>query len=188
MRAKLWNRVKSSPLFLLAHMVTWCLLWGEFSPANLVNGLLLGLAISVALPMPKLAAEVRLRPWPFVVLVLAFIRDVLVSSLKVGWLSVRFGHQPRSSVVAVPLAGRSDLFLTLTSDLLTLVPGSLVVETDREGGVLYMHFFDAHTPEQIDRARAEALAQERRVLKAFASTEQLRAIGLRPARATGAEQ
>lgn len=177
--AALVRRLRAgSPMFVIAHVITWCLLWGEFSSGNLVNGLLLGLAITYVFPMPKFGAEFRVRPVGFVVLVAAFVRDMIVSTAQVAWTTLQFGHQPRSSLVEVRLVGRSDLFLTFTCDLLTLVPGSLVVETDREGGVLYMHFFDAHTPEQIEDARQAALAQERRVLRAFSSEAELRDLGL----------
>lgn len=182
MIATIGSRLRTAPLFLFAHVITWCVLWGEFSPGNILSGLLLGALISVLFPMPRLAAEVRFRPWAWFVLIAVFIKDVVVSSLVVGLASVRPGHHPHSSVVRVQLLGRSDLYLTVTADLLTLVPGSLVVETDREHGVLFMHFFDAHTPEQIARATAEVLAQEARVLKAFAPADELRQIGLRDPR------
>ena len=40
------------------------------------------------------------------------------------------------------LRSQSDLFLTVTAQLCSLVPGSIVVEAHRLSGLLYIHVFD----------------------------------------------
>ena len=42
-------------------MLVWTMLWGNFSVANTVTGLLVALVITVLLPMPRLPVEGRLH-------------------------------------------------------------------------------------------------------------------------------
>jgi multicomponent Na+:H+ antiporter subunit E len=65
--------------------------------------------------------------------------------------------------------------LTLTVELVSLVPGSLLIELDSEHGHAWLHLLDGSTPAKIEQARARALAQERRVIAALGSDAELTA-------------
>ena len=54
-------------------------------------------------------------------------------------------------------ATRSDLYLTLTSELVSLVPGSLVMEARRQESVVYVHVMDVRSEADIESARREVL-------------------------------
>ena len=86
-------------------------------------------------------------------------------------------------VIRVHLRSESDLYLTLTAQLTTLVPGSLVVEANRQTGVLYLHVLDVGIFGGIEKIRADTLGVEARVLRALASDEELSAAGLTRRRA-----
>ena len=58
------------------------------------------------------------------------------------------------------------------------MPGSLVVEAHRLTGMLYLHVLDVRQSGGIEAARQAVLDQEERVLRAFASDEELVAAGL----------
>ena len=54
-------------------------------------------------------------------------------------LAFALGSVPRSSIVRVQLRSRSDLYLTQTAELVSLVPGTIVLEVHRATSTLYLH-------------------------------------------------
>jgi multicomponent Na+:H+ antiporter subunit E len=157
--------------------VVWVLLWGEVSVGNVLAGLIIAVVVSLAMPLPPVAAGGRLRPVAFAVLVGRFALDVVVASFQVGIQAFR-PRPPVSAVIGVRLRSSSDLYLTLTAELCSLVPGSVVVEAHRLTGTLYLHILDVTGDDGIESARRRVLEQEERVLRAFASDAQLAAAGL----------
>ena len=67
-------------------------------------------------------------------------------------------------------------FVSLTAELVSLVPGSVIVEigapSDRGGqGSLYIHALGVHTDEGRERIRREVLLTERRIMRTFATPQ-----------------
>ena len=56
----------------------------------------------------------------------------MLSSLQVAWLAIKPGPPPRSAVLRAGLAIKSDLVLALAVNIITLIPGSMVLEIDQE--------------------------------------------------------
>ncbi|MEG9225058.1 Na+/H+ antiporter subunit E [Aeromicrobium sp. Sec7.5] len=145
----------------------WLLMWGEITPILVVGGVLVSLVVLVVFPFPKADWGGSFRPWPFAVLVSRFAFDLVVASLQVAWLAVRPKALGRSAVIQVQLHTRSDLLLVLTGELVSLVPGTLLIELDDDEGILTLHVLDGE--QDLDRVEAEVLAQERRVIAALGS-------------------
>jgi multicomponent Na+:H+ antiporter subunit E len=81
-------------------------------------------------------------------------------------------------VIGVRLRSHSDLYLTVTAELASLVPGSLVIEAHRLTGMLYLHVLDAEAAGGVEAHRAAVLELEERVLRALASDAELERAGL----------
>ena len=158
--------------------VIWVLLWGDLSLANLVSGFLLGLLITWVFPLPPIDFHGRFRPLGVLRLVTRFAVDLVRASFEVSIIAIRPRYVPRGAVIGVQLRSHSDLYLTLTAELASLVPGSLVVEAHRLTGMLYLHVLDVRISGGVEAARQAVLDQEERVLRAFASDEELDAAGL----------
>lgn len=158
--------------------VVWVLLWGDLSVGNVLAGLLIGTVVSLVMPLPPVAWGGRVRPLALAHLVGRFAVDVVLASVQVGLQAFR-RRPPLSAVIRVRLRSSSDLFLTLTAELCSLVPGSVVVEAHRLTSTLYLHVLDVGGPDGIEAARRRALEQEERVLRALASDADLAAAGLR---------
>ncbi|MEV5410784.1 Na+/H+ antiporter subunit E [Thermopolyspora sp. NPDC052614] len=157
-------------------IVVWCLLWGSFSWANVIGGLVLAVVVIVVFPLPPVTFAGRVHPLGLARFVARFLLDLVVSSVQVAWLAFRFGHTPRGAVIAVPLRVRSDLNLTLTGVALSLVPGSLIVEADRAAGVLYVHVLGVRDHDEAERFRRDVLELEARVVGAIGSAAELAAV------------
>ena len=160
----------------LVGAVAWVLLWGDLSIANLVSGFVLGLLITWVFPLPPIDFHGRIRIWAHAKLIAILLFDLVRSSFVVAAQAFRFGHTVRNAVVRVDLRTHSDLYLTLTSELVSLVPGSLVMEGRRQESVLYLHVMDVRSEADIVAARRGVLAAEERVIHAFGSDAEVAAI------------
>ena len=158
--------------------VVWVMLWGDLSGGNVIAGVLLASLLITFMPLPSIATSGTVRPWPLLVLVSRFVADLVVASFQVSMQAFRFRHTPHGAVVGVRLRNPSDIYLTITAELSSLVPGSIVVEAHRLTGMLYLHVLDLDAAGGADQVRSDTLALEARVLHALASNDELRAAGL----------
>ena len=147
----------------------WVLLWGSFTPLTVVAGALIATVVLIAFPLPPITYAGRVHPIGVLHLAGRFVLDLVVASAQVAAMAFRFGRVPRSAVIAVPLRVPTDLGLTLTAEALSLVPGSLIVDVDRESGVLYVHVLGIKDKTEADSFRRTVLDLERRIVRAFGS-------------------
>ncbi|MFC4145388.1 Na+/H+ antiporter subunit E [Micromonospora mangrovi] len=165
----------------LGWLVTiWVLLWGDLSWGNLLGGLVLGAAVLLFFPLPPVSFGGRLRPGPLFVLVVTFVAELVSASVHVAAIAVRPGYRPRGAIVAVGLRIRTDLNLALTAEVISLVPGSLILEVDRDAGVLYVHVLDVRRPEDLTAAGDRIRAVERRLVRAIGSPAEVRQLDPKP--------
>lgn len=158
--------------------VVWVLLWGEPSWANVLGGLAVALVVTIVFPLPPMDFHGRVRPLALLHLAARFGVDLLRASVQVSAQAFRFGHTPHGAVVGVRLRNPADLYLTLTAEISSLIPGSLVIEAHRLTGMLYLHVLDLESYGGVEKVRRDVLALEERVLRAMASDEELAQAGL----------
>ncbi|MCK0117646.1 Na+/H+ antiporter subunit E [Isoptericola sp. S6320L] len=156
----------------------WVLLWGDLSWANVIAGALLAVVVVVAFPLPPIKADAAFRFLPFCRLAWRFVADLVVASLQVAWTALRPGPPPQGAIVRVQLRNPDDVFLTLTSVLATLVPGTLAVETSRRTGRVFVHVLDIEGFGGADGVRRSTEELEERVLRALAGDAVLERCGL----------
>lgn len=155
--------------------VVWVMLWGNVGGVTIVGGLLTAVLVTTVFPFPTVTWRGRLRPLPALRLVAVFLVELVAASLQVAWIAIRPSAPPRSAVIKVELATRSEFLLTITAELISLVPGSLLIELDSERGLLWLHLLDGSSPAKVEGARAKALAQEQRVVAALGTTSEVTA-------------
>lgn len=148
-------------------VAVWVALWGNLSVANVVSGLAVALLLKAVLPMPPLPVAGRVDVRAVVVLVAHFLRDLVVSSAQIAWQALRPGPPPGVAVVAVGMRSSSEALLTLTAELVSLVPGSIVLEIDPPGRTLYLHALGVPDHVGVEAVRRRTRAVESRVLAAF---------------------
>ncbi|MCZ2825472.1 MULTISPECIES: Na+/H+ antiporter subunit E [unclassified Modestobacter] len=161
-------------------VLIWNLLWGTWSWANLITGVLVALTVTVVLPLPVVAGGARIHPLPALYLIGHFLVNLTVSSAQVAWQTLRPSGIRQSAVIRVQLRTDSDLLLSIISQNLTLVPGSMVLDLDRRRMALGVHVLDVGDEADVERQRAEVLATERRVVRAFGSAEDIARLDQEP--------
>jgi multicomponent Na+:H+ antiporter subunit E len=159
----------------VAVLVTvWTLLWGVFSWADLISGLVVSAVVLVAFPLPPVTFAGRPHPLGLLHLAWRFLTDLLVASAQLAVLAFRFGHQPRSAIIRVPLRVPSDLILTLTGEAVSLVPGSLIVDTDQASTTLYIHVIAVSDRDAVEQFRHTVYEVEARIVRAIGSDAEIR--------------
>ncbi|GAA3809266.1 Na+/H+ antiporter subunit E [Cellulomonas soli] len=158
----------------------WVLLWGDLSVGNVLAGLVIAVLVTLGLRMAAIEFHGRVRPFAVLHLFTRFGIDLVRASFEVAFIALRPGYTPRGAVIGVQLRSHSDLYLTMTAELCSLVPGSIVVEAHRLTGMLYLHVLDVRQSGGVEHARRHVLDQEERVLRAFASAAELADAGLLP--------
>lgn len=147
--------------------VVYTLLWGTLTLGNLVAGLLIGIVIVLVLPLPAMPVTGRFNPIAFAELVAVSTYYALQSSLQVAWLGIRPGSQPVSGVLRVRLDIQSELVLALCVDLLNLIPGTMVLEIDRDRRVVYVHVLDVGSDAAVAQFYRTTRRLERLLVSSF---------------------
>lgn len=150
----------------------WVMLWGELSVGNVVSGLLIAVLVTTSLRMPRIDYAGRVRPLRLAGLIGRFLWDLTVATGQVLAIALRPGH-PTGSIVEVTLRTDSPLYMTIVSAMVSLTPGSVVMDTRRHANAIYVHEITATTPEAIESARQSTLALERRVVRALGSRAEI---------------
>ena len=161
---------------LLWLVLVWNLLWGTWSWANLLSGIAVALAVTLLLPLPPVVGGARVRPLALLSFLGYFLVDLVSSGALVAWQTVRPRGIDRSAIIRVQLRTDSDLLLTILSESLTLVPGSMVIDLDRERRTISLHVLHVSGEADVERQRTSVLAQEERVVRAFGAADDIAAL------------
>ena len=143
--------------------LVWAAMTGHFDVANLVLGFAFGYAVLFLLQrvigrsayFGKSVLLVRFSAF--------YLVEVIRSNLRVAVDVVTPGQRSRPGIVAVPLDARTDAEITVLSNLITMTPGSLLVDVSDDRSVIYVHSMFVGDPEAFARKIKDDL--ERRVLE-----------------------
>ena len=157
-------------------VLVWMLLWGTWSWANLLSGLVVALVVLVLLPLPHVVGGVRVRPAPLLAFLGHFVVDLFLSGAEVAWQALRPRGVHRTAIIQVQLRVDSDLLLTMVAEATSLVPGSLVLDLDREQRLMTLHLLPVRDRADVERKRGNVLVVEERLVRAFGSAGDVAAL------------
>ena len=163
---------QQSPL-LITLVLFWMVLWRSFTPIDLLAGIGVALLVTRVFELPPVQLSGRFNPWWLLVYLFWLAVEIVEGSFGVAFRALNLWRIPRSAVVEVGLVTRSDFVLTLTAVTLSVIPGSLVLEVDREKSTLFLHVLGADRQPAIERARRQARVVEHRLLRTLGSREEL---------------
>ncbi|MBL3803840.1 Na+/H+ antiporter subunit E [Streptomyces sp. BRB081] len=172
------RRVLDLPLIVWLAVI-WVLLWGTFSWATLITGLLVAVVLCLAFPLPPADLGLRLHPLGVLRLVAYLLWDMWVSGIRVT-KQIFVDHPHRAAVLAIPLRCRSELMLTATAVANSNIPGGSVIELRRATATLFVHVLDADRPEALETARRSVWRTEELTVRAFGSREEIARVSADP--------
>lgn len=162
---------RSQIVLLVGLVLLWCLVWGQFSLLTVVSGVALAVIISLVFYLPAIDLSGRINIWRTIVFFLRLIVDIIGASLNVAWLVIDPRYKPSSAILAIALDTRSDIIMMFTAEAISLVPGSIVVDIDREESVLYVHVINVKTDEDLEKFRSSVFATEKRLVMGIGSKD-----------------
>lgn len=116
-------------------------------PADLAGEFLVGLVVGLPVAYvlrrfyePTVDVGGSLRSIPYAVrYVLVFVRELLTANVDVAYRVLRPSMPIEPDVIAVPLRVETDAAVTTIANSITLTPGTLTMDHDRETNTLYVH-------------------------------------------------
>jgi len=167
-RQAVWRQL---PLLLLL-VLLWVFLWDHVDVLTITTGVVLAIVVTRFLYLPPVLLSGRFNPWRGLLLGLRMMFDVAVASVQVAVRSVWPAWRPMSAIIAVQLLTRSDLITTLTAEAITVVPGTVVIDIDRERGLLYVHVLGVRNEAEVEIDREKVLRTEERIVLAIGTRAQ----------------
>lgn len=147
----------------IALAALWAAATGSLIPGNVLVGYALGFGILWWFK-PLLGPTVYFGKLLAALGFAAFlVYELVLSNLRIAWDVVTPRAHRRPGIVAVPLDAKSDHEITLLSILVTLTPGTLVVDVSDDRGVMYVHSMFVDDPDEERRKIKDGF--ERRVLE-----------------------
>lgn len=134
--------------------VVWALITGEFTLVNILIGFGLGyIVILIASPAIDDSNYAK-RFWLAIGLILFFLKELFVSSIRVAIDVMKPSFKMQSGIVRIPFDVKTDLEKTLLANMISLTPGTLSIDTSKDEKVLYIHAM------YIDNGDVEAVRKE----------------------------
>ncbi|GAA1623240.1 Na+/H+ antiporter subunit E [Brevibacterium sanguinis] len=161
-------------------VVLWVMLWDSLTVLSVVTGIILAFLVTRVFYLPPVVLSGRFNILHAAVFAGWFLYSMVIASVEVAWFSFRPKAVGAGSVIAADLRTRSDLMMTLVADTASLIPGSIIVDSDRARGRLYLHVLDADTDEKILAAKKQVYDIEGLLIKALGSTRDLAALKVDP--------
>ncbi len=159
--------------FLLWLVALWMLLWGQVTVLSVVSGFVVALFVTRVFRLPPVELSGRLNLWYGLIFIVTFLAAVVRGSLIVAWQVLDFRRQPGAAVIAVPLRIDDDVIMAHTAVTASLIPGSLIIDADRERRILFLHVIGVRSAEDIEDQRRAILGWEARITRAVGSREEL---------------
>ncbi|MFD5214081.1 Na+/H+ antiporter subunit E [Microbacterium sp. NPDC058345] len=162
--------------FMLWLIVLWMLLWHQFTVLAAITGLLVAIFVTRVFRLPTVELVGRVNLWYSLLFVGQFLTAVVAGAVSVTMQVFDVRRQPGSAIVEVPLRYADDIITTHVAVTSSLIPGSLVVESDRDRRILYLHVIGVRNRAEVDAFRDEVLRWERRIIRAVGTPAQYRAL------------
>lgn len=162
--------------FILWLVLLWMLLWHQFTPLSLVTGILVAIFVTRVFRLPTVELVGRVNLWYALVFMVLFLGAVVMGAIGVAIQVFDFRRQPGAAIVEIPLRYADDIVTTHVAVTASLIPGSLVVESDRDRRILYLHVIGVHNRAEVDEFRDQVLRWERRIVRAVGTPAQYQAL------------
>ena len=172
----LWRDIGSQLPFLAWLIVLWMLLWAQVTVLSFLTGLVVAIFVTRVFRLPTIALSGRINVWFAALFVAQFLLAMLRGALSVTAQVFDFRRQPGTAIIAVPLRYADDLVMTHVAVTSSLIPGSLIVEADRDRRILYLHVIGVRNKADAEKQREGVLLWERRIVRALGSPAQYRAL------------
>ena len=161
-------------------VLLWVMLWDSVSLMHIITGVILAFVVTRVFYLPPVVLSGRFNIIHALNYGLWFLYSLIHASVEVAWYAFRPRAVGAGSVIACDLRTSSDLLMTLVADTASLIPGSIIIDSDRAQGILYLHVLDCDSEEKILSAKQLVYHIEELLIKAVGSHRDLAALRVDP--------
>lgn len=122
--------------------LTWMFLSVSFKPTTFIVGYILGFLMLLMVRKSFSSRFYFDRFWAVIKLTLLFIKELILSNFSVLMLIIKPKMPIRPAIFAMPTVLEKDWEITLLSSLITLTPGTIVIDISDDNKTLYIHSID----------------------------------------------
>ncbi|WP_338750905.1 Na+/H+ antiporter subunit E [Bacillus sp. FJAT-52991] len=126
--------------FFLAFL--WMFLQVSFSSSTFIIGYLIGLILIYGMRRFFKTEFYMRRVWAVLYLTLLFFKELILANIDVLKVILKPKLDIQPGIFALPTELKSDWEITLLANLITLTPGTLVIDISDDNKVLYVHAID----------------------------------------------
>lgn len=148
----------------------WIVLWGGFTPANFLGGAAVAAVLLTVFPAQEAPRPFQLRIGAAAHFLGFFVIKLIQANAILAWEVMTPGNRIRQGIVAIPVCITSRGLTAVVANSISLTPGTLTLEVDRERRIIYVHVLHLH---DLDTIRKDLHRFEELALKAFGSPEEL---------------
>jgi multicomponent Na+:H+ antiporter subunit E len=132
-------------------MLVWVALTGSFVVGNFIFGFALSFGVMWLIRRRDQPSQYFVRLINVIGFILYFLYELTKANLQVALdvLKPRFSMRP--GIIKIPLHAKTDLEITLLANMISLTPGSLIIDVSDDKKVLYVHAIDIHDRDEYVR-------------------------------------
>ena len=150
-------------LYNIALAFLWALLNGEVNDTNLIIGFLIGYLILGTVRFRNQTTSYFAKVSQAVRFALVFLKELMVSSVRVAYDVITPTDHAKPGVIAVPLDAETDAEIALLANVITLTPGTLSLDVSEDRKTLYIDAMFIDDPDAMRREIKDGL--EKRLLE-----------------------
>lgn len=142
--------------------LVWAAITG-FTPGGLLWGFLLGYVLLWLSPTVSRHSRYFLKVGQLAGFIAYFSKELAIATLRISYDVLTPRHRMRAAVLALPLEVRTPVEITLLSLVVSLTPGTLVLDVSADRRTLYIHAMYAANPDEVRHGIKQGF--ERRILE-----------------------
>lgn len=147
----------------IALSLVWAALTGNFNPANLITGFVLGYGALFVVRRALEPSDYSEKVWQVIGFVFFFLWELVIANLRVAYDVLTPRHHMKPRVIGIPLDARTDAEITALAYFISLTPGTLSLDVSTDRRTMFIHAMYAPDADQVRHEIKQGI--ERRLLR-----------------------
>ncbi|NYE04559.1 multicomponent Na+:H+ antiporter subunit E [Bacillus niacini] len=117
----------------------WMFIKVSYDPISFIKGYIFGLLVIFVFRRYSHSRFYLFRLWSFIKLIFIFIKELILSNIAIVKIVLKPKLDMRPAIFAMDTVLTKDWQITLLSSLITLTPGTLVIDVSEDNKTLFIH-------------------------------------------------
>ena len=120
----------------------WMFIKVSYDPISFIKGYLFGLLVIYVFRRYFQSRFYLFRVWAFIKLIFIFLKELIMSNISIVKIVLKPKLDMHPGIFALETDLTKDWQITLLSNLITLTPGTLVINVSEDNKILFVHAMD----------------------------------------------